>query len=418
MRALYRALYPFFRCRVNIPKELADSGEPVVFIANHYNVFGPLSFMISMPAVTRFWGIEEMVNQESAAKAMDPGMRQMFPFLGDRQIAWLCEKLGTLAVRVLNNLGAIPVSREKPGKMLSTMRQSMAALEAGENLLIFPETGDPEYSLTSVTPFFSGFAALGRLYHRKTGKCLRFCPCYIDEQHHQIRLGEIVTWNPEADPNEETERISDETNRIIREMAAENRGVEKTETKPARQTILFFTNLARFLLLIPLYIMMGLPNPGMVLTLYCVSQGLRILFNAVGSTFSASNRLSFRLAHEIGILTDLGMLIYLNNAAVGRRGLVWLAAALGVNGLVITVSNLWAQFRFHRCAGTNYFDTVSANLLMAINLLLLLKIRLPGPIWGILLFAELITLAFSTGFSVAFNARIGRETERDGRLAP
>ena len=55
MRWLYRVLYPFFHCRVNLPAELRDSEEPVVFIGNHYNVFGPVSFILSMPVVARAW---------------------------------------------------------------------------------------------------------------------------------------------------------------------------------------------------------------------------------------------------------------------------------------------------------------------------------------------------------------------------
>ena len=63
MRWLYRVLYPFFHCRVNLPAELRDSEEPVVFIGNHYNVFGPVSFILSMPVVARAWINVELVQE-------------------------------------------------------------------------------------------------------------------------------------------------------------------------------------------------------------------------------------------------------------------------------------------------------------------------------------------------------------------
>ena len=85
------------------------------------------------------------------------------------QVDWICRKIAAFIVYVLRQFGVIPVDRSQPSKLISTMRQSIAALEEGHNLLIFPETGIPEYSLTSVTPFYSGFAMLGRLYYRKTG---------------------------------------------------------------------------------------------------------------------------------------------------------------------------------------------------------------------------------------------------------
>ncbi len=410
MRMLYRCLYPFFRCSVDIPPELRDSGEPVVFVANHYEVFGPISFMISMPAVTRFWSTEELGSAESSAPAMKTGLQKLFPFLGERQLNGLARAFGKLAAGVMNHLGAIPVSRENTARLMGTMRRSIDALEAGENLLIFPETGEPSYSLTSVTPFYSGFAVLGRLYHRKTGKALRFCPCYIDEQHHQIRLGEPVTWRPEEDPAKETERVSAETNERIRKMAAENRGVEKETGMPARRTIQFFSNLIRLLLLIALIPLETVSNRGIILPLYCAGQGLRILFNAAGSRFSASNRYDFLFSHAVGVLTDLSLLIWLDLAGI-RPEFRWLWTALTANSLILQISNVWAFFRFHRCAGVNYFDTVSANLLLAVILMSLLEISLPGPVRGVLLLAEMVTLLMSAGFAVAFNARIGKETE-------
>ncbi|MBQ9252436.1 MAG: hypothetical protein IJ188_07365 [Clostridia bacterium] len=406
MRWVYRILYPYFHCKVNLPEELQNSQEPVVFVANHYNVFGPVSFVLSMPVVSNIWMNEDIVQTETSAKAFLPGIKRLLPFLGEKQAEWICGKLAALAVRVLNRFGMIPVNRHQPSKLISTMRQSIAALEQGHNLLIFPETGEPEYSLTSVTPFFSGFAMLGRLYHRKTGKLLRFCPCYIDEQHHQIRLGEMVTYDPEADSHQETERVSDELNLRIRQMAAETRGVQKEKTSPGRQTVLFFCNLVRLLLLIPLITMLGLDNPRMILLFYGLSEGIRILFNAVCSTYNSSNRLSFLLSHGLGLLTDGAMMIYL---AARLPRLRWVLYALIMNGLVILFSNIHAFWRQHRCAGVNYFDTLSANLLFVICLQQLLNIRLSRWVLGAINLAAIIFLACSAGFAVAFNSRLGEE---------
>ena len=409
MRWVYRLLYPYFHCRVTLPRTLRDSDEPVVFIANHYNIFGPVSFVLSMPVVSRIWMNEELMTRESAAVGLRSGLKKLLPFLTESQVGRISDKVAGLAVRVLTRFGVIPVNREQPSRLISTMRQSMEALEAGENLLIFPETGYPEYSLTSVTPFFSGFAMLGRLFYRKTGKVLRFVPCYIDEQHHQIRLGETVSWDPEADPREETERVSDALNLRIREMAAVNRGLEREETRPVQQTILIFCNLIRTLLLIPFIVMLGIADRRMILLLYCLSQGLRVLFNAAGSTYASSNRLSFLYSHAVGILTDLAGLLWLTNetASIG-----WVALGLGLNGLMILVSNIFTFFRYRRCAGLNYFDTLSANLLCVLCLQQLLRIRLNPLGFFILSLAILIFLTCSAGFALVFNARLGlTETE-------
>ncbi|MBQ3706222.1 MAG: hypothetical protein II888_07180 [Clostridia bacterium] len=414
MRWLYRVLRPFFHCRVKYPPGLEDSQDPVVFIANHYNVFGPLSFCISVSLEYQIWINSELVDERTASEGIHAGIRQILPFLSDAKITRICEKIVSLVLYALRNIGMIPVDRQDASKLLSTMRNSIAALQEGKNLLIFPETGIPEYSLTSVTPFFSGFATLGRLYHRKTGKCLRFVPCYIDEQHYQIRMGEPVIWNPEEDPRVETERISDELNLCIREMAAENRGVEKEKNRPRPlyRTILFFCNLIRFLLLIPLTVALGISNRGMILPLYMISEGIRVLFNAVCSvSYVATNRAPFLFSHTVGILTDLAMLIYL--AGTGVNKLYWLVLALGLNGAAILVSNIIALSRFRRCSGLNYFDTLSANLLCVLVLRYLLQIRLTRLVSGALFLAVAVSLLFSTCFSLAFNARIGREEREE-----
>ena len=410
MRWVYRVLYPFFHCSAKLPEELRDSDEPVVFIANHYNAFGPASFVISVPVESRIWLNDELIEKESAIATITPTIRKMFPFLSEKTVSRLCEKLSWGAVNVLTRFGVIPVNRQDPSKLISTMRQSVAALEQGQNLVIFPEIGLPEYSMTSVTEFYSGFAMLGKLYHRKTGKILRFCPCYIDEQHHEIRFGEMVTYDPEADSREETQRVSDELNLRIREMAAENRGVEKEEVSPGRRTVLFFCNLARTLLLIPLFVMLGIPNPGMILLFYLISEGVRIVFNVVCNTFAASNRLSFLFSHGIGLITDISVLFYLTSRTARLR---WLLYATIANGVIILASNILNYGRYRRCAGVNYFDTLSANLLFLICVQQLTGVLLSRIVLMVLSAAAMVFLGCSAGFTLAFNARIGQEEESD-----
>ena len=411
MRWVYRVLYPFFHCRVKLSEELRQSDEPVVFIANHYNAFGPVSFLLSMPVVSHAWINTELVQEDTAAQAFRTGLHQMLPFLGEKALSWLCGKLGSLACRVLDRFGVIPVDRNKPSTFIATMRQSIQILEEGRNLLIFPETGQPEYSLTSVTPFFSGFATLGMLYYRKTGKQLRFCPCYIDEQHHQIRVGEMVPYDTDApDSKAETERVSETLNRSIRNMAAESRGVAKEKSTPVRRTILFFCNLLRMLLLIPLLTMLGLPNPRMIILFFGIIQGRRLVFNVVCSTYASSNRMSFLLSHGLDILTDISVMAYLSATRDRLRGLLFI---LIVNGIVILFSNIAALIRYRRCAGLNYFDTISANLLCFICLLFLMRVPLSGLLPRMLIFAAGFFLICSAIFSVVLNLRIGMEEQAE-----
>ena len=410
MRIVYRVLFLFFHCRLVSPENLPEDGEPVVFVANHYNVFGPVSFILSVPLLSSVWVNEDIITPETAAKTFYSGVQALVPFLREKAIRWICERLGHLACKILVRFKAIPVDRNNPGRLISTMRQSVSALTEGQNLIIFPETGLPEYSLTSVTPFFSGFATIGSVYYRKTGKQLRFCPCYIDEQHHTIRFGELVTYQAEnTSIAEESLRVSDELNLRIQEMAAASRRSPREKSTPIRRTIICFCNLLRMLILIPLIIMLSLPNPQVSMILYAVSQGLRILFNAaVSRSYAASNHLSFLMSHALGLITDICMLLYLYSL---RSFLHWLLLALIANCLITVGSNFVSMVRARWCAGINYFDTLSANLICFICFQQILNISLSGLFLGGLLILTYIFLALSAGYTVIFNLRFREEPD-------
>ena len=406
-RWLYRLLYPFFHCKVDIPDTLQNRTEPIVFVANHYSIFGPVSYVISMPVMSNIWINEALVNEESATQTLRLEVEKKASFLGEKTKDRISRKLGKMVVNLLSRFGVIPVDRTQPSKLFATMRKSLQSLEKGYNLMIFPEIGLPTYSLTSVTPFYSGFATLGELYYRKTGKILQFCPCYIDEQHHQIRLGELVSYMPDAeDIKGETERVSEDLNLQIRQMAAENRGLQKKKSTRKRQSVLALCNLARFALLIPLITMMGFSNTKMILLLFLISQVLRIIFGVACSTYSSTNSISFLFAQGADILTAIFMLSYLAAMMPQLRVLLYMQI---LNGMLILISNLWTFARHHRCAGVNYFDSLSANLLCVFFLQQMLRFPLNGLVQKILGLAVIGFLICSTCLAVTLNFRIASE---------
>ena len=93
MRNLYRALYPFFHCKCEFPEEITCSDEPTVFIANHYSVFGPISFILSVPFVHCAWMNEDLVTPEKTEGAVYQGVKEVFPFLKPRFIRKICSFL-------------------------------------------------------------------------------------------------------------------------------------------------------------------------------------------------------------------------------------------------------------------------------------------------------------------------------------
>ena len=127
----------------------------------------------------------------------------------------------------MNQLECVPVYRDKPGQLMKTFRASVEAMQAGDNLLIFPENPnaveqDHGYEREGVGVLFSGFAMLGQIYHSRTGKQCRFVPMYCDKHTRTITFAPEIVYNDEADPEEERRRVASaceaEMNRIWREQ--------------------------------------------------------------------------------------------------------------------------------------------------------------------------------------------------------
>lgn len=403
MRNLYRALYPFFHCKCEFPEEITCSDEPTVFIANHYSVFGPISFILSVPFVHCAWMNEDLVTPEKTEGAVYQGVKEVFPYLKPRFIRKICSFLSGHVCSVMLHFGCIPIDRNDAGKLIGTLRKSVQTLQDGNNILIFPEKGDPGFSLTSVTEFYEGFATLGAYYQRKNGKRLRFCPVYIDEQHHIIRSGEPEYYDcTERNMREENERISHALHDRIAEMAACSHGEEKEQRTPKRIGLMHLCNVLRILMLIPLLIVMHSPSGTVTLALYLLSHVLLAGFSTAVGTVPATNHSSCMISHFISILTDLCVLIHFR----ANRWHDFLTVGLILNGLVFLIMNIYVYLKERKCAGTSYFDSVSVSMIGFVNLLLITNVRLTRAMLHTVLLFSTIFLTLSTVSGVMFNRRL------------
>ena len=414
MRLLFRFLYPYFYCKCDIPGELAYGEEPVVFVANHYNVFGPVSFILSAPFISYSWMNENLITPEKTEESLYRGVSEMLPYLKEKRIKKICHALRRLVCGVMRRFGNIPVARDDPSKMMQTIRRSIEVLKEGSNVLIFPETGIPEYSLTSVSEFYSGFASLGAFYHMQTGKNLCFCPVYVDELHHIIRSAEPVYYDGESrNIREESDRVSDLIRERIIALAAVSQGAEKQQRAPKRLGILHLCNILRLLAMIPIaFVLPGKPGTWMLIP-YLISQGARILFNATRETVPATNHITCLLSHGISILTDILVLLRFRS----DFRMLYLLPGLAANCAVFLVSNSWAFMKTGRCAGTNYFDMLTANLFCGLCVLQIAGIRSVMLLMNVLAIVCLAALFFSSAFCIVFNNRIIREKTEKSRPA-
>ena len=202
-------LRPFNRHRmVNLDHVKEDTGNPVVFLGNHAEIYGPIASALCFPVDVRFWVISMMMFDKRKVRPYlyenTFSKKTYLPVFIRKLLAWF---LGWLSVNVMNSLRAIAVYRDSPMKLRQTLRESVEALDHGENLMIFPEHPDGKYEKGGVSEFSPGFLMLAEAWWKKSGKKLRIMPVYANREERTFTFGEEIVYEPENGFASEQERI-------------------------------------------------------------------------------------------------------------------------------------------------------------------------------------------------------------------
>jgi hypothetical protein len=219
-----------FRCKtVNADHIVTDDDNPLVFLCNHGEFYGPMACKMYIPVPIRAWAIAYLMSdKKSVAQYIydNTTSRQNVPEfvkrLLARMAAWLC-------VNVTGQLECIPVYRDSPAKLRETFRMTLDSMEAGDNLLIFPEDPDNKYPSEGIGELSPGFLMLADIYWKRKKKRLRMLPMYADKKRRRVTFGDIITYDPENNVKDEQDRIITETLRQIREIAAGKAEGERKE---------------------------------------------------------------------------------------------------------------------------------------------------------------------------------------------
>ncbi len=219
IRLLMNTLRSIMHHKLVDADRIPDTGdEPVVYLCNHGQLYGPVVGMLYCPGFVRPWTISELcVDKTEAAAYVKRYTFKNISWSDARKTRW-SNWLGGMMVKLMQSMEAIPVFRHKPRELMKTFRQSVDALLDGANLLIFPEDpdthpGDPGYKAadTGVTPLFRGFPMLAQVYYSKTGKRCRFVPVLAHSGRRTVSFGTEIVYDPDNDPITERDRIVDET---------------------------------------------------------------------------------------------------------------------------------------------------------------------------------------------------------------
>ena len=184
--------------------------EPCVIVGNHSQMFGPIAGELHFPGKHDIWCAGEMMHRKEVAAYAFQDFWSFKPKWTHPFFRLLSHLIVPLSLLLFNNAHTIPVYHDS--RLLSTFRLSIASLQSGRSVIIFPEKNERFNNV--LYAFQDKFVDLARFYYKKTGTALAFVPLYIAPKLKTMFIGDPVRFDPAAP-------IEDERARICRETAAQ-----------------------------------------------------------------------------------------------------------------------------------------------------------------------------------------------------
>ena len=115
-------------------------------------------------------------------------------------------------------MGAIPVHRGT-ARIGTTFKESVAALQAGDSILIFPDVDYTDGS-EGIGEIYDGFLLLERFWRKASARPLRFVPLRLDADARRIVEGAAVSFDRTAPWKSEMVRVREALRREINGQTA------------------------------------------------------------------------------------------------------------------------------------------------------------------------------------------------------
>ena len=214
IKIIIALLRPMYYHKV-IGKENAAPHEDgsMVLVCNHGELYGPIVTNLYIPISFRPWIIGNLMSREAVVKHIYQGTMIRQKWLPEAWKIPLLRLVSTPLVWICESLEGIPVHRGSPRELIQTFRQTIEAMQAGDNILLFPETGENSgdgekgYVAEGVGELYTGFTMLAPMYYAKTQKNAVFMPIYASKRLRTLTIGEGIVYNPSASAPEEKFRI-------------------------------------------------------------------------------------------------------------------------------------------------------------------------------------------------------------------
>jgi 1-acyl-sn-glycerol-3-phosphate acyltransferase len=170
-----------------------DPPVPSVYVVHHRNMHGPLTSIAWLDTQCHLWALSVFFTRKGCFdQYVDYTFTRRFRMPRFLAVA-IAAPVSFFVSGLMNSLKAIPVHRGST-KIVSTMRQTVAALKAGESVLISP---DVDYTDTGsgIGVMHEGFLHIEKFFSGETGAHVDFVPVHIDRPHRAIYLGDAIRFH-------------------------------------------------------------------------------------------------------------------------------------------------------------------------------------------------------------------------------
>lgn len=170
--------------------DISRPDEPAVYVCRHLNMHGPYTTLKWLPFDLHPMIIHMFFERKKTVKHMTQYTFAERYGKEPKKFSLAAHVMSWIAPPMMRSLQGVPVYR-KGMQVVSTLKCGLKYLLKGESLIIYPDV-DYTGSYEKPSEIYEGFLYMGELYHKKTGKMLRFVPLIIDDECRQIRSGRPV----------------------------------------------------------------------------------------------------------------------------------------------------------------------------------------------------------------------------------
>ena len=177
--------------------------EPCVVVGNHTQMNGPIACELYFPGNSLIWCAGQMMHLKEVPDYAFSDFWSQKP----KAVRWLFRiasyAIAPISVLVFNNAGTIAVYHDT--RIISTFRRTVAKLQDGASIIIFPEHDKPYNHI--LCDFQDKFIDIAKMYYRKTGRSLSFVPMYIAPRLKKMILGTPIRFRTDVPIADERKRI-------------------------------------------------------------------------------------------------------------------------------------------------------------------------------------------------------------------